>query len=275
MGILFKRGLKEVVSDTVDVLYDETILGDFDKNCFGFISLNNGAGAKTVATNVAIELSNKYRVCLVDLNLYQPGVWVLLNTPVKENNSLVRYFSSNLDIDGTFLNVKGLKNLRLISASPLDSPMVIDNVYKENLDSYINNLKGIYDYVILSMNYNPFAEWFVYPLFHLNEGYFIWDEQVDCVLKTKVVLDFIHKISDRANNVNNVIINKAENVAYDYSRIDQIECNFISELPFEYDIFNFKNKGQIYMKSGSVSKKYQTGINNIVLKIEEGQRSQK
>lgn len=277
MGLfdLFNRDkIKETIVGTLDEIQQGDIVG-FDKRCYGFISLNNGAGTKTVATNVAIELSKKYSVCIVDFNIFQPGVWVLLNTPVKSETSLVRYFASNMELKDGFLAVDGVKNLRFLSTSPLDPPMLMGDVRKEDIDNLLDYVKEAFDYVIIYMNYNPFAEWFVYSLFHLDKGYFVWDEQVDCALKTKVVLDFVHKVSGKANNINNIILNKATRRAYDYKRIDQIESNFISELPFVVDIINAKNLGKIYMKSDGVDKRYSAGIKVIVSDIEEGQSSQK
>lgn len=262
--------LKSNVTDMVSNIRKEVDASDYTGSCFGFISLNNGAGVKTTAVNVAIELSKKYRVCILDCNFIQPGAWVLLDTPIKEEKSLTKFLVSKQEIADCFIPVEGLKNIWLISTDPLDSPILLGSISKETIDEMMDYLKRAFDYIIMPMTYNPYAEWFVYILYHLDKGYFVWDDQVDCALKTKVVLDYVHRISSKASQINNVILNKLFKGAYDYELIAKVECDYITELPYVREIPLDKNTGKIYMKRSSINKKYKEGIEAIAEDIQSG-----
>lgn len=260
------NGLKK----TLDRIQEGNLKDVFDRNFYGFISLNRGCGVKTVACQVAYELSRSYRVCVIDCDLLMPGMGVLFNTPVTEDMSVMRYFNSNKEIADTFIEVKGVRNLWLISASPLDDPVEVAGISEESFNELFRYIKDTFDYVIASIPYFPFGEWFVCTLPFIDRGYFVWDEQVDNALNTKGVLRYINKISDKANSVNNIILNKRTSMAYPYNKIEEAECTLVTEIPFSFDVMRAKNEGRIYVAKGA-DEGYMDGINVLIRDIKSGQ----
>lgn len=264
------QGLQSIKKSLEDI-QDKGLVDDFDNSFYAFISLNKGSGAKTTATHIAYELSKRYRVCLLDCNLLQPGTGVLLNTPVTKDMSVMGYFNSNKEIIDVFIEPEGMENLWLISASPVDNPLGIATISEESYDQLVDYVKRTFDYVIAYVPYFPLGEWFVNTLKFIDKGYFVWDEQIDNVINTKVVLDYINKISDRANCVNNIILNKKTEMAYPYFKIEEIGCDLVVELPFIEDILMAKNEGRLYVKSSGVDKGYRDGLGVIIKDIKSGQ----
>lgn len=241
---------------------------EFDRTTYGIISVNNGAGSTTTAVNIALELSKKYRVCILDCNFPQPSVGITLSNPVVPEKSIMNYFNSSAEISDCVMDVKNKKNLWMVSTSPVDHPRDMADLDEELLRDLIKYLQKSFQYLILDLNYNPFAEWFVYALDYVDKAYFVWDEQIDNVIKTKAVLDYVHQISNKANNINNVILNKRTKFTFPYEKITEIECNLIAEIPYLHDLVVMKNEGKVYVGS---DKRYNKSIGEIVEDIEDGQ----
>lgn len=249
-----------------DNLRDTEVLEDIQSNMYAFISLNNGTGAKTVATQIAVEMSKENkRVGLIDMNFIQPGLSFMVNETVTKDKSILQYFNAGADIKDCIIPVKERKNMWLVSTSPLDIPLDMAEINHEMLSEMLDYFETSFDYVIMYMSYLPLAEWFVYTLEHIDKGYIIWDEQLDNILKTKAMIDFVHQISYKANSINNIVLNKTSDEAYNFNAIDEIQCNFIGELPYIKEIQLLKNEGKLYLdKKMNVDKKYRDGVEKII-----------
>lgn len=246
----------------------EKLAEEFDRSTYGFISLNNGAGATTTAINTALELSKKYRVCILDCNFTQPSVGVTLSTPILQEKSILNYFNSSAEISDCVNDVKNNKNLWVVSTSPVDHPRDMAEIDEQLLRELLIYLEKSFQYLILDLSYDPFAEWFVFALEYADRGYFIWDEQIDNALKTKVALDYVHQLTNKANNINNVIINKRTRYTFPYPKIEEIQCNLIAEIPYLHDLVILKNEGKVY--SGK-DKRYNKSLEELIQDIENGQ----
>lgn len=237
-------------------------------NTFSFTSLNNGAGAKTVASQIAYLLaSENERVCLIDCDLISPCLGYMMNTIIGRDESVIGYTNFDKELNEVLIKVKGINNLWLISASPADRLVDVGRVNKKHWNNLIKNVKSIFDFVIINLNYNPFAEWFVHTLPFIDKGFIVVDEQIETILKTKYFLSFVHSISNKAGALNNIIVNKCTDNPFEISKYKDIECNIICELPFKKEIMVSKNEGKIYLKSSGASNEYIDGVKEIVREI--------
>lgn len=237
-------------------------------NVFSFMSLNNGTGAKTVASQIAYLLESKNtKVCLLDGDIIHPYLGYNLNTIIEKETSLLQYTNYGKEINEVYNKVKGVDNLWIVSASLKDKVVEKGNVGKQEWENLIKTLKETFDFVVILLNYNPFAEWFIYSLPYIDKGFIVVDEQLESIFRTKYFIEFVNSISARANSLNNIIINKCTNNPFEPDRYKDIKCNVISELPFINDIVLAKNEGKIYIKSGKVSNDYLDGMKNIITEI--------
>lgn len=272
-----KIPIKEVSESVIDrvkgalgTIKRQVEVEEFDRSVYGFISLNNGAGATTVAVNTAVELSKKYRVCILDCDFLQPNVGINLSTPVLPDKSILNHLNSSGDLKDCILDVKNNKNLWLVSTSPVDFPgAMASEIGEKEFADLINYLKKSFQYLILNMSYEPISEWFVYSVANLDKGYFVWDEQIDNKIKTEVAIDYVNQVTKKAQSINNVIINKRTNYTFPYSKVEEAQCNLIAEIPYLHDIFIMKNEGKIF--KSNQDKRYAKSIKEIVKDIEKEQ----
>lgn len=251
-----------------EAIRDESNVAQIDNNCFGFISLNKGGGSKTVASAVALELSKKYRVCVVDCNFVQPGMGVLLETPIRTSMSVMNYFTSSAEIPDCIHPVKNQKNMWIVSTSPVDSPQPMADLRRDRFKELIEYLKKSFDLLIFNISYNPFAEWFILPLGYLDKGYIVWDEQTDNIVMTEAMISYVHQTTDSANIINNIIINKKTRYPIQYEAIKRIECELMTEIPFDGNIMLAKNEGKILLDNKNIDKRFFKEISKISKDIE-------
>lgn len=265
-------GLKKA-REVVEEIKNSVHVGKFAKNFYGFISLNNGAGAKTVAVNTAIELAKDYKVCLVDCNLFQPGLCHTLNNQINKEDSLSRYLNSSVEKEKVFKTVSGVQNMWMVSASPLDSPLDFIRVDEDTYKSLLDYIKESFDYVIAYMPYHPLSEMFAFTLDYLDRGYIVWDDQVDCGTKTAFLLQYVNDTSKKANEINNVILNKLPKKRdYSVSLIKNVECNLIATFPFNGNIPLAKNEGKIFNAKNMGDKDYLDNMKLLIDDIKNGQK---
>jgi len=258
-----------ILEEAVHNIKSQVSVEKLKNSAISFISLNNGAGAKTILSNIAVQLNSKYRICLFDANFYQPSLASLFGEVVTKEKSILNYFNLGKELQGCINEVKGQKNMWVVSTSPVDSPIDMASLDSTKVTGLAQFLKDNFDYLLIYMSYNPFAEWFLDVLPVVDKGYIIWDEHPENVIKTKTMLKFIHQTSNKATVVNNIIINKRTDIAYPYTVIDELQCYFISELPFNIDIMKLASEGKIYMTTKRIDKNYESGIKTIIENLQK------
>lgn len=265
-------GLLNKVKETIEIIKSEAYVETFNRNLFTFVGLNNGSGAKTLAVNVAVELAKDNKVCLLDANLFQPGLCHVLDSPVGKESSISRYLNYSTEKDQIKIPIKNVANLWLISASPSDDPIEYSEVMQDVYVDLMKHLKEAFDFVIVYVPYHPFSETFVYTLDFIDKGYFVWDEQIDCGSKTKMILDYTNTISKKANVINNVILNKLSDREYPYDLVKNMECELVAEFPYSKNILLSKNEGRIYNSRTTGEKAFTKGLEKLVADLERSRK---
>jgi len=266
-------GIISKAKEKVEEMKKDIHIGKFAKNFYGFISLNNGAGTKTIAVNTAIELAKEYKVCLLDCNFFQPGICHTLNSQVYEDDSISKYLNSSVEKEKVFKPITGFQNIWLVGASPLDFPLNFDKINEGTYKELLNYIKESFDYVIAYMPYHPLAESFIYTLEYVDKGYIVWDDQVDCGTKTKFLLDYVNVISKKANCINNVILNKLPKRDYSVNLVKNVECNLVVTFPFNNNIPLSKNEGKVFNAKNIGDKSYVDNTKLLMNDIKSGQRN--
>ena len=231
-----------------------------------FVSLNNGAGCKTIASQVALALAQgeKDIVGIFDGDFFMPVMSSVMNTTIGKEDSILNYFNAGKEINECIIESKEAKNIKLVSASPVDKPVELLNVDREMVEDLYDYLKKTFDYFIICIPYLPLCEWFVYGLSYVDKGYLVWDEQPTNAVKTRIVLDFVNSVSDKANSINNIIINKRTKYGFPYEEIDKIECNYITEFPFVEELDRLRKEGKQYVKQSAIDNNFKEGLNELM-----------
>lgn len=234
-------------------------------NVIGFISLRNGAGAATVLSNVAYLLAeDNSRTCIVDLSFFMPNLYTFYNKKITKDKSFINYFNSGRPIPEVLNQIND--NLWLISMSFATKPYESGFIDEHSIKNAIKELKKTFDFVLLYMPYEPLQEFFIDALALVDRGYIVWDEQIDCAPKTNQMIDWVYKMSSStvANKINNIILNKRTERGYPEEVISKIQCDLITELPFDKEIPETKNNGTVYFEAGTPKKAYQEGIIKLI-----------
>ncbi|MDL2262895.1 polysaccharide biosynthesis tyrosine autokinase [Bacteroidales bacterium OttesenSCG-928-I21] len=125
------------------------ILDGPDKKVILVTSSIPGEGKTFVSINIAksFALLNK-KVLLIGMDIRNPQLANFLSVR-NEKNGLTNYLAGNIDdLSGVIQKVQDSPNLDVILAGPVP-PNPAELLSKENLDTAIENLKSLYDYIII------------------------------------------------------------------------------------------------------------------------------
>lgn len=254
--------LKDKTNELDDVSkYQKALL-----KTFSFTSIGGGSGSSTVILYLAqqLALEEKKQVVILDLNFLEPDILYNLNVDVTSENSVLKYIKGEKNLNDCFVQDNKIKNLHLITASPKDSVVLLNNIKTDRdiIGNLIHELDA-FDYILINLPFEKTFITFMEPLKIIDRGFIVIDERLSNLNKVTLFLDFIHKFQGVSNTFSNVILNKRGSYDYPYEKIEEVKCNLLTELPYDSSIQNLCNFKSILYKEIN-NKDFQTNMINVI-----------
>lgn len=232
---------------------------------FGFIGLNNGSGATTLAVNYAALLASEgAKTVLLDGNLMQPNCFYHFKKfEMDPDKSLSRYFKDQITLKDLNQPVPGHNNLFLISAHPTDNPVFLMHE-PEHIITLMDSLLETFDYVVADLPYLPHHAIFIYTIQRLDKGLTVWNEGLDCGYLGAQVIEYINMHSNRGSSMNNIVINQYEGSPFDPAKIrSEFKANFVTTIPFISEMRSLKNSGELVINSPYLTNEFKRSLSKI------------
>ena len=220
-------------------------------------SVRGGTGKTTTALNLAAAISlKKYKVLIIDLDLYESAIGPVLNITNDEN--IYTLASDMLNGYTKPLNAYITKYNNYIDCllSPND-PRRASSIYYKNVENILDKLKPLYDYIIIDTNYFM-NELNLSILDASNLILYVIDNDI-VSLKSMRSIVTIYKDIEKTNY--KILVNKSLNK--NKENYDNFDLNNILGTKVDYIIPNnfyqkniseYENKGQILLLDKSILK---------------------
>lgn len=234
---------------------------------FSFTSVGGGTGTSTIILYIAQYLAKEQnkQVCVVDLDFLQPDLLYNLNVDVTTENTILNYLKGLKKLQDCYIEDELIPNLRLVTASPKDPLELLLNLRTDEdvIGNLIDQVQNVFDYVLINLPYRqPFIT-FIEPISRIDRGYLVADERLSALMKIKGILSFIQSYQGKASIFNQLILNKRTEYDYPYEKIKEINCELVSEIPYEEDLIHYMNVRKPLINQ-KVSVEFQKAIFNII-----------
>ena len=146
-----------------------------------------GAGASTVATNLAISQARFGSVALVDLDLQNGSIGTLLDLP--DSAAFTHLIKTRSQPDGAFLEramVRHSSGIDVLAAPDVFAPMTA--LTAEQVADLLEALRSRYDHVILDLP-QAVMEWFAPVLDNATRALIVTDTSVPSIKRAKRLIE--------------------------------------------------------------------------------------
>lgn len=236
-------------------------------NVFGFISSNENVEQSNLIANIAVSLAKQnYNVCVVDHKVFYPDLYKLLgcNPPPKGQGVLQLFRTDKAEYTDHILKTKH-NNLFLLSASPQDLFEQYFDIELHAVARVIEELKQMFDYVIIDIPNNPPFEVCVGSIENINLGFFVWNEHIQCAQNTIKFLDYISSIGLSTAKLTNIILNNLYGLPFDKEIIRELGFRLVGQFPHRKEILNLSLDGKCYLTDATlIDKRYKDHMDYVI-----------
>ncbi|WP_058487008.1 P-loop NTPase family protein [Defluviitalea phaphyphila] len=263
-------GLKGVFNKFTEVkarVYNELETQKSIDNVFGFISADENTESSILIANISTYLaSKKYNVCILDNKVFYPNMYKILgcNAPKKGQGLLPLLQTDKVDYSEQIIKTK-YNNLFILSSSPQDLFEEYFDIELEAVSRLIEELKQMFDYVLIDIPNNPAFELCVGSIQNINIGFFVWNEHINCAHNMTKFLDYISSIGCSTAKLTNVILNNLYGLPFDQEIIKELGFKLICQFPHRKEILNLALDGKSYiLDSMFMDKKYKYNMEILI-----------
>ena len=220
-------------------------------------SASGGAGASTLANNIAYTASTKkLKVLLIDLNIMCPiqhtflGIRQDLDKPdlvtfLLGKNSL----NECIDVSGE-INLLFASNRTLTDEINCNSKIAI-----ENFNGMLNKVRQYYDLVIVDCPMRVDCLLQNTMLYACDSIYLVWDEGIGSMINTEKFRRNMALSGIDSFTKMRIILNKRTSVPFSDYPLKKLNLELVETLPFDVDIIENSLRGRIFCEKGSSSSK--------------------
>lgn len=281
------RTLKEGSSDAmgkivrtlggIDVYDSKTIID----NVVCITNANGGAGASTIVTNLAYELSKDISVLVIDLDMMNPMQSLFLLDSDKDDDrsitekmmdrvnilkkfekedeksqkDLVDYLSGTCKL-GEIIHTVGKYGVITAQDRNLSSILYCEErMPVENFEGLIKKVRDIYDLIIIDCPMRPDNMICNEALYLCDKIYFVWDEGLPSIVNTDRIITQLEFTGISCRNKSKIIMNKRTNLKYSKYPFEKLGIELVATLPFSTDILQSSLDGEIFCRKGNATHK--------------------
>ena len=226
-------------------------------NVIVFSNAAGGAGATTITHNVAYQASKKgLKVVVVDLDITRPLQHIYLGVKSElEKNDMVSYLLGKSNLADSIDTTNAINLLYANNRTLNDEVNCNDKIAIENFVVMINKLRQYYDLVLVDCPMRVDSMLANTMLYICDTMYIVWDEGIASSVNTEKLrrnmaisgIDSFIKMK--------IILNKRTSIRFNSYPLKKLNLELIEILPFDADIIDNSNKGQIFCEKYSSASK--------------------
>lgn len=253
---------EQTISDKVsgvaeEILKDLTGKGEVRKrevmdNIIAFMSAAGGAGASTLAANVATAIRQKnLSVLVIDMNILYPMQQNYLG--VKQEISkpdLVSFLTGHNTIGESIAYANDMGVLVSNNRNVVDCINCDCRQASDNLERGLERMSELFDVVVIDATRDLLSDINNTALYKADTIYNIWDENVECVAGYDRLLRGFSMTGISTRKIR-VVMNKRTSVYYPKYIFKDIDKEPVVVLPFDISVIESGLRGAVFVKDGS------------------------
>ena len=207
-------------------------------NVVVFSSASGGAGASTIAANVAYTAFKRgLRVMVVDLNILTPAQQLYVETKQAiEKPDLVSYLLGKTSFGESIEHVKTGSLLYANNRSLMDYISCESDSAIENFKDAIYSARGLFDLIIIDTPMRVDNNLCNQAFYLADQVYMVWDEGISSISNTEKIRRAMAYTGIDIYTKMKVILNKRTNTRYSEYPFNKLNIELIQFLPFEPDV---------------------------------------
>lgn len=242
-------------------------------NVIGFIEMTPLADNANLISNLGIELaSREYNTCIVDFDVLYPSLYNRLDVwPNPKGQGIYTFLRNDKTEVKEHLNMTKYDNLMLLSASPQDLFEEYFEFRLEQVEKAIDELKDIFDIVLVNIPNNPAFEFCIAALKSVHLGFMVCSETIEASTNIIKMLSFLKSLGISTAKLSNVIMMNTMGLGFDYKGFDDIGVSIACNLPYINGLYQHSLENQIYLKQSSgYNKQFITELRGLADQLVEG-----
>jgi len=269
-----ERRLDRIISKISprDVNGSEIYKSELIYNVISFIPACDFVDNSILISNLGYLLSQqRLNTCIVDFKVFYPNLYQYLNVkPNKKSKGLIMLLKNDkTDFREEILPTK-YEHLYLLSPSPQDLIEEYFDFSLEQIDRIIDNLKHMFDIVLIDVPNNPPLEFCLSALKCCHLGFFNASEKVDTVSNVMKLLSFAASIGISTAKLTNIVFTETLGINYDYKVFKENGFKIVAALPFVKAAHTNPLEGKLYVKDNPVMDKHYIKNINILVSLLTG-----
>jgi len=241
-------------------------------NVISFIPACDFVDNSLLISNLGYLISKEgFNTCIVDFKVFYPNLYQYLNvSPHKKSNGLIKLLKNDkVDFREEIQSTK-YEHLYLLSPSPQDLIEEYFDFSFEQIDRVIDNLKHMFDIVLIDVPNNPPLEFCVGAMKNCHLGFFNASESVDAVGNILKLMIFANSLGISISKFTNIIFTDTLDINFDYKVFKEYGFKVIATLPFVKAAHTYPLEGKLYIKDHPGTDKHYMKNMDILLKFITG-----
>ncbi len=240
------------------------------ENVIGFIPSGDSTDVSLLVAGLGVLLASQgYNTCILDAKMFYPSIYKLLDCEanMRGKGLLKSLRSDRIDFRDELVRTR-VKNLYLMTPSPLDAMEDYFDIKEEEVDRVILNLKDMFDLVLIDIPNIPPSEFCYGAIKNSNLGFVVWSERIDCPQNTSRLFQFMSSIGIGIAKFANVILSNGMGFNYDKEIIGEMSLRLTAEFPFVNGAVDCSLDGRIYLtESALIDKRYKKSLERLAESI--------
>jgi len=255
-----KRSIRQIFSkiSPVDLLGSEVQSSELIYNVVSFISSSDFCDNAFLISNLGFLLAQKgLYTCIVDFKVFYPNIYLFLDVPPhKKSDGLIKVLKSDKVDFREEIQPTKFSNLFLLSPSPQDLIEEYLDFTFDHIDHVINNLKQMFDIVLIDVPNNPPLEFCLGAMKSSHIGFFTAAERLECPGNIIKLLDFAASIGISTSKFTSVILMNMLDLTFDYKVFTDAGLKIVACLPLVKQGYARALDGRLYVKDNPMINKY-------------------
>lgn len=223
-------------------------------NLIMFTNASGGAGASTIAHNVAYTATKKgIKTILIDLNIMCPvqHTYLGVKQEVTEKDDLVSYLLGKASLSDCIDKTHAVNLLYANNRTLADLINCNSKASIANFEAMIDKLRQFYDLVIMDcpMRIDSMLE--NVAIYNADTIYTVWDEGIGSMINTEKLRRNMALSGIDSFVKMKIVLNKRTSIHFSNYPLSKLNLELIEVLPFDIDIIDNSLKGRIFCENGS------------------------
>lgn len=227
-------------------------------NVIGFVPLTDSVDNSTLISNLAYLVAEQgMNTCVVDFKVFFPNLYLRYGlSPLKKGQGLLKVLKSDKTDLREHIKKTDHEGLYLLSPSPQDLMEEYFDFDLEDIEKLINELKSIFDIVLIDIPNNPPLEFCVGAIKNIHVGFVTCNERIETLTNVIKFFDYLQSIGVSTAKLSNIIFADTLNLEYDYKALEEHGMKIVGVIPQVKNVYKYALDNQLYIKEAQGFNKY-------------------